>query len=276
MSLVLGDSGIVDVETASGGRFPSGARDLYPEWDEFRAWVRGGVPTGDVREVDPSRFDAPVDPRQVFAVALNYADHAEESRTSTPPVPQIFTKFDSAIGAPNADLVLPTEFVDWEVELVVVVGRPARAVAAADGWDHVAGLTIGQDYSERRMQLDGEYPQFSLAKSFPGFAPVGPVVVTPDEFPDPDDLAIECRLQGELVQSARTSQMVHPVPRLIEWISGICALHPGDLIFTGTPAGVGWARAPQRYLKPGDEIVSTIESIGTIRQRCIASEGRGP
>lgn len=271
--VVIDDRMLVDVETASEGRFSHRVQEIYHAWDEFRVWAAGDIPTSGATDLVEERLEAPVEPRQVFAIGLNYADHADESGTATPPVPQVFTKFPACIGAPNAELVLPTEFVDWEVELVAVIGRRAERVSASQAWTHVAGLTIGQDYSERRMQMAGEYPQYSLPKSFPGFAPVGPVVVTPDELENPEDLAIECRIDGEVVQSARTSQMMHSIPRLIEWISAICPMYPGDLVFSGTPAGVGFARQPERFLKPGEQVESTIESIGTIRQRCIASEG---
>jgi 2-keto-4-pentenoate hydratase/2-oxohepta-3-ene-1,7-dioic acid hydratase in catechol pathway len=167
--------------------------------------------------------------------------------------------------------VLPSEHVDWEAELVVVIGRPAHAVAEKDAWSHVAGLTIGQDYSERALQVAGDFPQYSLAKSFPGFAPIGPFLVTPDEFADPDDLSIECEINGESVQSGRTSAMIFGIPTLIARLSTVCTLHPGDLIFTGTPSGVGFARTPARYLSPGDVVTTRIEHLGEMRQACLGA-----
>jgi 2-keto-4-pentenoate hydratase/2-oxohepta-3-ene-1,7-dioic acid hydratase in catechol pathway len=145
-----------------------------------------------------------------------------------------------------------------------VIGRRAHRVAAADAWDHVAGLTVGQDLSARDIQMLGSPPQFSLGKSFPGFGPTGPWLVTPDALADRDDLAIGCAVNGEPVQAARTGAMLFPVGETIARLSAICPLLPGDLIFTGTPAGVGNRMDPPRYLAPGDELVSTIEGIGSL------------
>jgi 2-keto-4-pentenoate hydratase/2-oxohepta-3-ene-1,7-dioic acid hydratase in catechol pathway len=135
----------------------------------------------------------------------------------------------------------------------------------------VAGLTVGQDLSERVSQMSGPAPQFSLAKSFPGFAPMGPAVVTVDELVDPDDLAIECCINGEIVQSARTSQMIFPIPELIARLSRVVTLLPGDLLFTGTPPGVGMGRRPERYLKAGDVVESRIEGLGQMRHELVAA-----
>ena len=161
--------------------------------------------------------------------------------------------------------------VDWEVELVAVLGRPAHRVAAADAWSHVAGLTVGQDISERVLQLAATPPQFSLAKSYPNFGPVGPCLVTVDEFEDPDDLELGCSINGSTVQKGRTSDMIFGVAEVIERLSAVLPLAPGDVIFTGTPAGVGLGRAEPRWLQPGDELVSYVSGIGEICQRFVAA-----
>jgi 2-keto-4-pentenoate hydratase/2-oxohepta-3-ene-1,7-dioic acid hydratase in catechol pathway len=158
------------------------------------------------------------------------------------------------------------------VELVAVIGKEAWNVSEADAWDYVAGLTIGQDISERNLQFAATPPQFSLAKSFPGFGPLGPVLVTPDEFDNPDDLALSCSVNGVHVQAGRTSQMIFSVSKLVAELSATTLLHPGDLVFTGTPAGVGAGRTPPVFLQPGDELVSTIQGIGTMRNRLTASD----
>jgi len=150
---------------------------------------------------------------------------------------------------------------------VAVIGRAAYRVDAARAWDHVAGLTVGQDISARDVQMTGSPPQFSLGKSLPGFGPTGPWLVTPDALADPDDLAIACAVNDEQVQGDRTSSMLFSVGEVIARLSAICPLLPGDLIFTGTPAGVGNRMDPPRYLRPGDELVSTIEGIGSITTR---------
>ncbi|MEU6945162.1 fumarylacetoacetate hydrolase family protein [Streptomyces sp. NPDC046316] len=238
------DDGAVDVEQASDGLFPSDPQSVFDRWQEFRDWAGSAAVAGH-RHVpfDAKELGAPVPrPRQIFAVALNYSDHVEESAFDTPAQPSVFTKYPTSLAGPHEEVELPSALVDWEVELVAVIGTRAHRVAAADAWQYVAGLTAGQDLSERRIQLDGPAPQFALGKSFPGFSPTGPVMATPDEFANPDDLALGCALGGETMQESRTSRMIFSVSEQIAWISGICPLLPGDLIFTGTPAGAraGW------------------------------------
>ncbi|MFD5830851.1 fumarylacetoacetate hydrolase family protein [Lentzea sp. NPDC060358] len=265
-SLVTAD-GLVDVESASGGALPAGPQELYEHWDALRAWAAdltgAPVPPRVVRDLGPP---APR-PRQVFAIGLNYRDHAAESGVDLPRAPVVFTKFPASITGPSATVTLPQGSVDFETELVVVLGRHAHRVPAARAWDHVAGLTLGQDLSERRLQFTPPTPQFSLAKSYPGFAPIGPELVTPDEFPDRDDIGLGCRLNGELVQQSRTSRMVFSVSEIISYLSSIVPLFAGDVIFTGTPAGIGAARDPARFLAAGDELVTFAEGIGSMHTR---------
>jgi 2,4-diketo-3-deoxy-L-fuconate hydrolase len=255
----------LDVERASAGRFGSDPQSVYDRWDDFVAWARTAE-WSSAGPYDDAALGAPVPrPGQVFAIGLNYAEHARESGLAAPTEPAVFTKFVSSITGPYAEVALPTDTVDWEVELVAVIGRRAYQVEQRDAWDHVAGLTVGQDLSERRRQLVPPAPQFSLGKSFPGFAPTGPVVVTPDELGQLDDLEIGCSIDGELVQKARTSDLIFSIPQLIERLSAVLPLAPGDLIFTGTPSGVGHAQIPPRYLAEGNELVSWIEGVGEIR-----------
>jgi 2,4-diketo-3-deoxy-L-fuconate hydrolase len=202
----------------------------------------------------------------VFAVGLNYADHAAEAGIAPPEAPVIFTKFASAISGPVTTVSLPPGSVDWEVELVVVMGRGGRDIPAARAWDAVAGLSVGQDLSERLGQMSGPVPQFSLAKSHRGFAPIGPALVTIDELDDPDDLELGATINGEVVQRSRTSQMIFPVPELIECLSRTVELFPGDVLFTGTPPGVGVGRTPPRFLGPGDVLRSHVDGIGELVQ----------
>ncbi|SEF20036.1 2-keto-4-pentenoate hydratase/2-oxohepta-3-ene-1,7-dioic acid hydratase (catechol pathway) [Amycolatopsis pretoriensis] len=264
--LLTGD-GAVDVERASGQRFPADPHAVYARWTEFTAWAAG------LRDLDAEAFDetglrAPSPtPAQVFGVGLNYRDHAAESGLGLPESPAVFTKFPSCLTGPSGDIALTGSTVDWEVELVAVIGREARNVPAERGWDHVAGLTIGQDLSDRTVQLAGPAPQFSLGKSAPGFGPTGPWLVTPDEFADRDNLELGCAVNGESVQKGRTSDLIFPVPEIVARLSAILPLRPGDVIFTGTPSGVGMARSPQRFLAAGDELATTIEGIGSMRHR---------
>lgn len=263
--LVDGDRAL-DVATASGGRLPSDAVAALAQWDVVREWA-AGADWALAREVAPEDLGAPVPtPRQVFAVALNYRPHAAEAGYVPPGEPLVFTKFPSCITGPVGTVELPAGNVDWEIEVVAVIGRGGYRIERSWAWDAVAGLTVGQDLSERVYQLQGTPPQFSLAKSHPGFGPVGPVAVTPDELPDRDDLAFEATLDGEVVQQGRTSEMIFPVDDLVARLSAICPLLPGDLIFTGTPAGVGNRRTPPRFLQPGEVLVSRVEGIGELRQ----------
>jgi 2,4-didehydro-3-deoxy-L-rhamnonate hydrolase len=271
LSILVGDL-VVDVHRSSGGRFSADPDDVFPRWDEFVEWADQLEPlTSDTTELDHSRLGSPVlRPTQVFAIGLNYGDHASEAGVSVPSSPSVFTKFQTSLSGPFDPIALPSARVDWEVELVVVIGHRAEHVAEGEAWSYVAGVTVGQDISERDVQLAGPAPQFSLAKSFPGFSPVGPWIVTPDELTDPDDLELMCEVDGDLLQKGRTRDMVFSVPELVAYLSSVCPLLPGDLIFTGTPAGVGLARDPQRYLMPGTTLTSRIEGIGEIRNLIIA------
>lgn len=261
LAVAHGD-GWVDVAEASSGRFPSEPQAVYDRWEEFLAWAGDGIAPDAPRATGPLGVPVPA-PRQLLAIGLNYREHAVESNLAIPEHPVVFAKFQSSLAGPDAVVELPSDNVDWEVELVVVVGREAHHVPKEKGWDYVAGLTVGQDLSWRAVQTRGPAPQFSIGKSYPGFSPVGPVVVTPDEFADKDDLAIACALDGEVLQSGRTSDLIFSVPELVSRLSESLTLYPGDLIFTGTPSGVGMGRTPRRFLQPGT-LVSTVEGIGDL------------
>ena len=264
---IILDEGGVDLEKASDNLFAADPQALYERWDEFRNWLSGwqpdfdrvaAVPLIEAELLSPAPF-----PSQVFGIGLNYRDHAAETGAEMPGRLAVFTKYPTCITGGFEEIVLPDGgTVDHEVELVVVMGRRAHHIADWEAWEHVAGVCVGNDVSERTLQRAAGN-QFSLGKSFPGFGPMGPWLVTPDELTQPDDLALSCVVNGEVRQSSRTSEMVYPVSRIIEEISAVVPLLPGDVIFTGTPAGVGWVRG--RFLEPGDVVECTIESIGTIR-----------
>jgi 2-keto-4-pentenoate hydratase/2-oxohepta-3-ene-1,7-dioic acid hydratase in catechol pathway len=264
--------GCVDVETASGGHFGADPQAIYSRWAEFCAWT-AVADLSSAAPYDEAQLRSPAPaPAQVFGIGLNYRDHAAESGFDVPVQPSVFTKFPSCIAGPYQDIGLPPNgHTDWEVELVAIIGIRAYQVSESNSWNHVAGLAVGQDLSERITQLTGSPPQFSLGKSFPGFGPIGPWLVTPDEFVNPDDLEIGCAVNGEIVQRARTSDLIFSIPRLISVLSSTLPLLPGDVIFTGTPAGVGLGRRPQRWLAPGDELVSHAEGVGELRHRFVAS-----
>ncbi len=271
LALVIGD-GFADVATASRGAFGPSVQAVFDRWEPFSEWAKG-VDSGAVQPLGEARLGAPVPrPPQVFAIGLNYRAHAEEGGAEIPPVPMVFTKFPASVAGPRDVIELPRGAVDFEAELVVVIGRLADRVTADAAWTHVAGLTSGQDLSERQLQTaPPRPPQYSLAKSFRGFSPLGPVLVTVDEFTDPTDLEIGCRLNGEQMQLARTSELIHPVADIIAYLSMILPLLPGDAIFTGTPAGIGYTRDPKILLAPGDVLETHIEGIGTMRHTFAAT-----
>ncbi|GAA0285289.1 fumarylacetoacetate hydrolase family protein [Actinomadura nitritigenes] len=267
-AVLLTESGALDVHEASGGALGPEPQALFDRWDQARPVL--ATLTGEALPYAEEDLRAPVPrPGQIFAIGVNYRDHADEAdlqAASTDAPPVTFTKFAASLTGPAARVDLPEGWVDWEVELVVVIGRGGHRVDPAAAWDHVAGLTVGQDLSERLTQWAGPAPQqFSLGKSYPGFSPTGPAVVTLDEVPDPADLRIGCTLNGETMQDSRTAEMIFDVPALVARLSAITPLLPGDLIFTGTPAGIGATRTPPRFLAPGDELVSTIEHLGALR-----------
>jgi len=267
---LLVHDGAIDVATASGGRFDPDPARCFERFGELRNWAAAVDAPLEPFDEAASGPPSPA-PRQVFGIGLNYVDHAAESGIDLPNAPLVFTKYVSSFAGSAAHVALPKGSVDWEVEIVVVIGEVAGIVAPAHAWDVVAGLTVGQDLSERELQRSGPAPQFGLAKSYPGFSPMGPCLVTPDEFDDPDELELGCELNGEQVQRGRSTDMVFAVPELVAYLSGIVTLLPGDVIFTGTPAGVGAGRKPPRFLQPGDVLRSWVEGIGTITQSFAAS-----
>ncbi|MFJ6573430.1 fumarylacetoacetate hydrolase family protein [Streptomyces sp. NPDC091292] len=271
LSLLTEDRAL-DVEKASGGRFSADPDGIYEHWGEFTQWARGRS-LDDATPFGPQQVGPPVQrPAQIFGIGLNYQAHVSEAGVRPQiTAPAVFTKFVTSIAGPYDTVTLPSNRVDWEVELVAVMGRRAYRVAERDAWNHVAGLTVGQDLSERTVQLEGPVPQFSLGKSYPGFSPIGPAVVTVEEFDNPDDLALSCSLDGEVLQDGRTRDLIFSVPELINRISAILPLLPGDIIFTGTPSGVGMARDPERYLPPGATLTSTVEGIGTLSNHLVAA-----
>ena len=266
-TLLAGEGGI-DVADATGGRFGPDLQSVYDGWEAFVDTARS-VDLGAAVAVDHSQLGSPTPmPRQVFAIGLNYRAHAEESGMEIPSMPATFTKFPASLTGPFDDVVIPAATVDWEVELVAVIGRHADHVSEADGWAHVAGVAVGQDLSERTVQFAAG-SQFSLGKSYRGFGPIGPWLVTVDELDDPDDMRLGCSVDGEVVQDGRSSDLIFSVPQLIAELSAVVPLLPGDVIFTGTPAGVGFTRNPARFLRPGHVLESWIEGVGTIRNRMV-------
>ena len=258
----------VDLESASAGRFGPDPLHALASFDALRAFASSldlsAAPPIDAAQLGPCSPR----PRAVFGIGLNYRDHAAEAGLPVPKEPLVFTKFPSCLVGPTSPVIVFGDRVDWEAELVVVIGRHAESVSEARALEFVAGFCCGQDVSDRKLQFASQPPQFSLGKSRATFGPIGPAIVTLDELATPLDLAITCDLDAERMQSSRTSQLIFGVPELIAYLSRHCELLPGDLIFTGTPGGVGSVR--KRYLKPGETIRTQIEGVGTLSNRCVA------
>lgn len=276
------DEGGVDLAAASEGRFGPSPDDVVGDLDVVSAWFDETQPGLDpdlstsALSADLSRLGPPVTrPPQIFAIGVNYASHGAETGIALPTTPMVFTKFVSSLAGPGADIPIITDTVDWEVELVAVIGTAGRDIPAERAWDHIAGYCVGQDVSERTLQMANTPAQFSLAKSVRNYAPIGPWLTTLDELADPADLAIACTgtptgAEPETLQESRTRHMVFDVPAIVEHLSSYVELMVGDLIFTGTPEGVGFGLTPPRYLEVGTMLSSTIEGLGELANRCVA------
>ena len=231
---------------------------LYEQIDQFDA-------SGSLKDV---QMGPPVTgSRNCFAVGLNYRNHAEESGMEIPPFPMIFTKHTSCINGPFDNIEMRSDIVDYEAELVVVIGKQGKNISNDEAWNHVAGLTIGQDISDRSVQFHATPPQFNLGKSFDTFGPIGPILVSPDQFEDKSSLNLECSVNGELRQKDNTNDLIFDIPYIISYVSEFITLEPGDLFFTGTPAGVGATQG--KLLKDGDILSTTIEGIGSMENKCV-------
>jgi 2-keto-4-pentenoate hydratase/2-oxohepta-3-ene-1,7-dioic acid hydratase in catechol pathway len=235
-------------------------------------WMSDGCPGG--AEIHPDvRLGPPVDrPSKIVCVGKNYLDHAKEFGEGIPTEPVLFLKAPSAWSGPFDDVIIPrgARKLDYEVELAVVIGRTASNVAEQEALDYVAGYSVFCDYSERAFQKDMG-GQWTKGKSADSFAPMGPWLVTPDEVADPQALRLACEVNGELRQNGWTGDMMFGVGSLVSYISRFMTLMPGDVVATGTPGGVGMGMDPPRFLLPGDLVECSIEGLGSLRQRVVAS-----
>ena len=267
------DGRAVDVERASNGTLGSDPMILADlgNHDALRQLTAGATAT-DWPELDETKLGAPVPrPGKGLGVALNYRKHAEETGRPAPDEPALFGKTDNCVCGPFDPIIVPEGrlMVDYEAELVIVFGRTCKSASAADAWSYLAGVTVGQDISDREEQNRPPVRQFTIAKSYDTFGPIGPYVVTADELDDPDALPIECVVSGDVLQSSNTDDLIFGVPALVEWLSRFMTFQPGDLVWTGTPEGVGAARTPPRFLRPGDVVETTIAGVGTLRNPVI-------
>jgi 2-keto-4-pentenoate hydratase/2-oxohepta-3-ene-1,7-dioic acid hydratase in catechol pathway len=268
----------VDVNAADS-EMPASLRDLLARGPDVhrRAWsaLRSGPVT---YEPAKTRLLPPVpDPRKIICIGLNYRDHAAESGVPVPPEPVLFSKYPTTLIGHLDRIVLPrvSHAVDYEAELVVVIGQGGKHISREKAREHIGGYTIGHDVSARDWQLNKPAKQWMAGKTFDTFAPTGPELVTPDELPDPHNLGIRLRLNGQTMQDSSTSQLIFGVEELIAYLSQIVTLEPGDLIFTGTPPGVGMARKPPVWLKPGDVVEVEIDRLGILRNSVIAENEAG-
>lgn len=257
-----------DLAALSGGAIPSdpmAALAHHAEFHSLAADIAVAEPTGSLSNVI---LGAPSPrPRNSYGVGLNYAKHAEEGGMELPEKPMVFTKFPSCIVGPNADVELRGDMVDYEAELLVVIGTPGKDISKADALDHVAGFTIGQDISDRPAQFMAKPAHFSLGKSFDTYGPMGPAIVSLDLLDDPADLKIRCVIDGDVRQDDTTANLIFDVPTLVSFLSHITTLSVGDVIWTGTPEGIGWTQ--QKLLKDGEVITTELEGLGTMTNRCI-------
>jgi 2-keto-4-pentenoate hydratase/2-oxohepta-3-ene-1,7-dioic acid hydratase in catechol pathway len=252
----VADLGITDmVELIAAGR---------EEAERLRARAPSGIPLAEVELLAPVPS-----PPKVIGIGLNYRDHALEQGAEVPATPVVFAKFANSVCAPGHPIRVPaaTEEADFEAELGVVIGPPAKDVEAERALDHVFGYVNVNDVSARDLQRSAPGRQWTRSKSFDGFAPCGPWILTADEVPDPQALAIRCTVNGELMQDSTTAEMVFGVAELVSFLSQGTTLGPGDLIATGTPAGVGFARQPPVFLKAGDEVTVEVAGLGSLTNR---------
>lgn len=259
----------IDVATASNNSLSADPMQCFAHWDTLKKLATtldssAGTP------VAIADLSCPVpQPRQMFAVGLNYRKHAAEMGSPLPPLPLVFAKFQSSLNSPTGNIEIQSDTVDYESELVIIVGKGGRNIAESNAWDHIAGLCVGQDVSDRGLQYMGTPPQFSLGKSRVGYSPIGPWVTDMSNNDKRDDLQLGCTVNGEQRQDTKTSDMIFGISHIVAYMSTIVELFPGDVIYTGSPFGVGHGRKPQVYLKPGDVVETTLEGVGTITNRCI-------
>ncbi len=267
---VVTDDGLIDIATASNGAFSASVDKCVAQLATLRTWFQSAQPnvtsatTPDELYGDRRLGPVVTSPQQIFAIGLNYRHHANEMNLTLPSEPMVFTKFVSSLCGPNDELPVRGHTTDFEAELVVVMGARARDLDVDRALAAIAGYCVGQDFSDRTLQMRGASPQFSLAKSHRNFTPIGPWLTTADEIADPNVLNIRCHVNGVEYQNSTTADMVFRVAEIVSYLSTVVELRPGDLIFTGSPHGVGQGQTPPVFLKPGDRVVTSIERLGRI------------
>jgi len=266
VAVELGDGGDYADITAADASLPRDMKKLLELEDGILKAETAAKTAPKIARADARLMACIYDPEKIVCIGMNYVDHCTEQNMPVPTEPVVFSKFASAITEPGSPIMLPAETkkLDFEVELCIVIGKTARRVPKAEAINYVAGYTVAHDVSARDWQLERNGGQWLMGKTFDTFAPIGPAIVTTDEVGDIHAKGIRCRLNGETVQDSNTSEFVFDVPTVVEWVSKLVTLKPGDLIFTGTPPGVGCFRKPQLWLKDGDVVEVEIDGIGCI------------
>ncbi|WOR15235.1 fumarylacetoacetate hydrolase family protein [Hyphomonas sp. FCG-A18] len=257
--------GVVQEDAIIDAGFNGTMIELIEDWDAQRDRLEQLSDGSNARPLSSVKLHAPIEkPAKTWAIGLNYADHIEESKMETPDKQIWFTKAQTSINPPYASILIAKggAFVDYEAELVAIIGKRGKHIPASEAASYVFGYCVGNDVTERMWQHSG--PQWSLGKSFDTHAPIGPWITTRDEIPDPHALDLTCTVNGELRQSSNTKHLVFDIWQQIEHLSGALTLEPGDVIFTGTPGGVGAAMDPRQFLKEGDVVRCDVEKLGYI------------
>jgi 2-keto-4-pentenoate hydratase/2-oxohepta-3-ene-1,7-dioic acid hydratase in catechol pathway len=274
--VIAGPSGVdhvADIEQLTGGKLSADPM-VYADLANHPRLVVAGASTQAESwpRLDHALLGPPVPrPPKGLGVGLNYRTHAIESGKDLPTEPHLFAKTGNCVAGPYDDIVAPAgrPMIDFEAEIVIAFGRVAKGVAAADAWEYLAGVTAGQDISDRGEQFRPPIKQFTIAKSYDTFGPTGPFLVTPDELPDRDALDLTGVVSGEVMQRANSSDLIFSIPELVAWLTRFMTFGPGDLVWTGTPGGVGEARTPPRFLVAGDVVETTVGGVGTMRNRVV-------
>lgn len=265
---LVSNGAIFDINRISNGTLSSDPMNLIDKGDDLsRLQDRLGEHTADGR-LDGSALDAPVPrPGKIFGIGLNYSDHAAEGGLEVPDNPLVFAKFPNCITGPFANIELRSDRCDYEGEVVVVIGRRAKDVPVDTAWDYIFGITAGQDISDRAVQMASKPPHFDLGKSFDTFGPIGPVVVSPDSLDNRDAISVRTVVNDEVRQESNTDKLIFSIPTLVHYLSRITTLDPGDLIFTGTPAGVGMPQ--KKWLANGDVITTEVGGVARTVNKCV-------
>jgi len=267
-AVLISEDNYYDLKTISEGKLSSSTLEALHHMDLLNDLNENLNNLDATGAVDTINFDSPIsEPKNCYAVGLNYRNHAEEAGMQIPEVPMIFTKHTTCLVGATSDIEMRSNYVDYEAELIVVIGRQGKNISKSEAWSHIAGVCIGQDISDRPAQFAASPAQFNLGKSFDTFGPMGPYLVSPDLVNAEQGLSIECRVNDEIRQSDNTNDLIFDVPDIIAYLSEILTLNVGDVIFTGTPGGVGVMEG--KFLKDGDILTTSIEGLGTMTNKCV-------